>query len=250
MTTTPAPTLDTPPAPTLDAPPATAPGPATPTVPTSATAAATAPAPTAGPPARRLLLGGVVGGPLFLVVGLVQGVTRDGFSFTRNAISQLALGDPGWIQTVNFVLAAALLVTGAVGLRRTLHAGPGGTWAPVLAGVFGASFAAAAVFPADAGAGFPAGAPETPTLSAHGAVHMLSGMVGYLALCAVFLLLARVFTARGDRAWALGSRLAPAAVLAGFAASGATVTAFTAGAAVGLCWLSAATARLRAAGVS
>ncbi|WP_260461920.1 DUF998 domain-containing protein [Streptomyces lateritius] len=199
--------------------------------------------------ARRLLLGGVVGGPLFLVVGLVQGLTRDGFSFTRNAISQLALGEAGWIQTVNFLLAAVLLGAGALGLRRALYGAPGGTWVPVSAGVFGASFAAAAVFPADAGAGFPAGAPETPALSTSGAVHMLGGMIGYLALCAVFLLLARVFTARGDRAWALGSRLAPVAVLAGFAASAATVTAFTAGAAVGLCWLSAATARLRATGL-
>ncbi|MFE9737479.1 DUF998 domain-containing protein [Streptomyces sp. NPDC006477] len=199
--------------------------------------------------ARRLLFGGVVGGPLFLVVGLVEGLTRDGFSFTRNAISQLALGDAGWIQTVNFLLAAVLLGAGALGLRRALYGGPGGTWVPVSAGVFGASFAAAAVFPADAGAGFPAGAPETPALSTSGAVHMLGGMIGYLALCAVFLLLARVFTVRGDRAWALGSRLAPVAVLAGFAASAATVTAFTAGAAVGLCWLSAATARLRATGL-
>lgn len=34
------------------------------------------------------------------------------------------------------------------------------------------------MFPADAGAGFPVGAPDATSLSAHGAVHMLSGMVG------------------------------------------------------------------------
>ncbi|MCK8680026.1 DUF998 domain-containing protein [Streptomyces lichenis] len=37
----------------------------------------------------------------FLAMGLVQGLTRDGFDFTRNAISQLALDEAGWIQTVS-----------------------------------------------------------------------------------------------------------------------------------------------------
>ncbi|MFF3839450.1 DUF998 domain-containing protein [Streptomyces sp. NPDC001930] len=201
---------------------------------------------TPGPDARRLLLGAIVGGPLFLAVGLAQGLARDGFSFGRNAISQLALGDAGWIQTANFLLAAVLIGAGAIGLRRALAGGPGATWVPVLTGVFGASFAAAALFPADAGAGFPAGAPEAPPLSTHGAVHMLTGMVGYLALCVAFLVLARTFAARGDRVRALTSRVAPVLVLAGFAASAVTVTAFTAGAALGLCWLAAATYRLGA----
>ncbi len=44
------------------------------------------------PTARWLTTGGVVAGPLFLAAGLAQGLTRDGFDFTRNAISQLALG--------------------------------------------------------------------------------------------------------------------------------------------------------------
>ncbi|KJY34906.1 DUF998 domain-containing protein, partial [Streptomyces katrae] len=56
-----------------------------------------APAPRSA--ARWAVVGGVVAGPLFLAAGLVQGFVRDGFDFTRNAISQLALGDAGWIQT-------------------------------------------------------------------------------------------------------------------------------------------------------
>ncbi|MFG2296370.1 DUF998 domain-containing protein [Streptomyces sp. NPDC048603] len=193
---------------------------------------------------RRALAGGMAAGPLFLGTGVVQGFARDGFDFTRNALSQLALGSAGWIQTVNFLLAGALLAAGAVGLRLLLRGGAGGTWGPVLVAVFGASFWAAAVFPADAGAGFPAGAPDSTTLSGHGAVHMLSGMVGYLALCAAFVVLARPLAARGHRGWALASRLAPAAVLAGFIGSAGSVLAFTAGAGFGLVWLAAVTARL------
>ncbi|MFJ3221293.1 hypothetical protein ACIPLC_35910 [Kitasatospora sp. NPDC086801] len=74
---------------------------------------------------------------------------------------------------------------------------------------------------------------------------MLSGMVGYLALCAAFLVLAaRHFAAGRHRGWALGSGLMPLGVLAGFAGSSVTVLVFTTGAGLGLRWLSAAIARL------
>ncbi|GGV36902.1 DUF998 domain-containing protein [Streptomyces spectabilis] len=207
---------------------------------------AAAPAAATSVPARILLAGGVVAGPLFLGAGLIQGLSRDGFDFTRNAISQLSLGGTGWIQVTSFSLTGALLVVGAVGMRRALRGEPGGVWAPRLIAVFGASFLLSAVFAADPGAGFPAGAPDarTTSMSWHGTLHMLSGMVGHLALCAAFFVLARHFAAGGHRGWAVGSRLVPFAVLAGFAGSSATVAAFTIGAGLGLLGLAAVTARL------
>ena len=42
---------------------------------------------------KRLLLGGVVSGPLFVVVGLAQALTRHGFDLTRQAMSE-PLGIP------------------------------------------------------------------------------------------------------------------------------------------------------------
>ncbi|MEU6478121.1 DUF998 domain-containing protein [Streptomyces sp. NPDC047017] len=201
------------------------------------------------PPSTRLLpAAGAVAGPLFLGTGLVQGLTRHGFDFSRNAISRLSLGDLGWIQVTAFLLTGALLIAGAVGLHRVLRGGYGGTWVPRLVGVFGASFLFCAFFTADPGGGFPVGDPAAGSgaLSPHGTLHMLGGMVGYLALCAAFLLLGRRFAAERRRGWAVGSRLAPAGVLAGFAGSSATVLAFTLGAGLGLLWLTAATARLGA----
>ena len=41
---------------------------------------------------RRLLACGIVAGPLFLVVALVQALTRDGFDLSRHPISLLSLG--------------------------------------------------------------------------------------------------------------------------------------------------------------
>ncbi|MFJ3981301.1 DUF998 domain-containing protein [Streptomyces fungicidicus] len=204
----------------------------------------TTPVAPARPAARRALAGGMVAGPLFMAAGVAQGFGREGFDFTQHAISQLALGEAGWIQTVNFVLTGTLLIVGAAGLRRALGGDPGSAWGSVLLGVFGASFWAAAVFPADAGAGFPAGAPDITVLSAHGTVHMTAGMIGYLALCGAFLVMARPLAARGHRGWAITSRFVPVAILAGFATSAVTVLAFTAGAGLGLLWLAAVTARL------
>ncbi|MFI9809168.1 DUF998 domain-containing protein [Streptomyces sp. NPDC052301] len=200
----------------------------------------------ARPAAGLLLAGGIAAGPLFLGAGLLQGLTRQGFDFSRNAISQLSLGALGWIQVTVFLLTGTLTIAGAAGLRQVLRGTPGATWAPRLVGVFGASFLLAALFAPDPGAGFPAGAPEAPagTLSTHGAIHMACAMTGYLALCAASLVLARHFTALGQRGWTLASRLVPAGVLAGFAASSVTVAAFTAGAGLGLLWLSALTVRL------
>jgi hypothetical protein len=202
--------------------------------------------PSTRPATRALLVAGIAAGPLFLGAGVIQGLTREGFDFTRNAISQLSLGDLGWIQVTSFLLTGVLAIAGAIGIHQALRDAPGGVWAPRLVGVFGASFLVSAVFTADPGAGFPAGAPQWPaaSMSTHGAVHMLSAMVGFLALCAAFFVLARHFAARRRRGWAVASRLVPVGVLAGFAGSSATVLAFTAGAGLSLLWLTAVTARL------
>jgi hypothetical protein len=76
---------------------------------------------------RALLACGVVAGPLFLVVALLQALTRDGFDLGRHPLSLLSLGELGWIQIANFVVAGLLSVASAVGMRRVLHPGRGGT---------------------------------------------------------------------------------------------------------------------------
>ncbi|MFE5853691.1 DUF998 domain-containing protein [Streptomyces sp. NPDC056500] len=196
--------------------------------------------------ARRLLAIGASAGPLFLGLGVVQGLTREGFDFSRNAFSQLSLGELGWVQTASFVLTGLLIAAGALGVRQALDAGQAARWVPGLLGVFGASFMVNAVFRADAGAGFPVGTPQGPpaAISAQGAVHMVSGLVGFLSLCVAFFFLARWFAARQERGWALACRLLPMGVLAGFMGSGASVVAFTVGAGLGLMGLTAVTLRL------
>lgn len=98
---------------------------------------------------RTLLTLGTVAGPLFIVVALIQPFFRSGFDPARHPLSLLSLGDLGWIQIANFVVAGLLFVASAFGMRRALRSSRGGTWGPWLIGIFGASLIGGGVFVAD-----------------------------------------------------------------------------------------------------
>jgi hypothetical protein len=155
-------------------------------------------------PTRALLACGVVAGPLFVAVALLQALTRDGFDPGRHPLSLLSLGELGWIQIANFVVAGLLSVAFAVGLRRVLHPGRGGTWGPLLVGAYGVGLIGGGVFIADPGAGFPPGAPAgaPEQLSWHGILHDVAHVLAFLALIAACFVLARRFAALGQRGWA------------------------------------------------
>ena len=71
----------------------------------------------------RLLACGIVAGPLFLAVWLVQALTRDGYDPTYHPLSLLSLGDLGWIQIANFVVTGGLYLACAIGMRQALAIG-------------------------------------------------------------------------------------------------------------------------------
>jgi len=57
-----------------------------------------------------LLLCGVIGPLLFIVVLLIEGATRPGYSALRNYGSDLELSNRGWEQIANFIVCGLLLV--------------------------------------------------------------------------------------------------------------------------------------------
>ncbi|MRG58404.1 DUF998 domain-containing protein [Agromyces sp. CFH 90414] len=151
---------------------------------------------------RILLLCAAVGSPLFVVTVLVQAATRSGFDARIHALSMLALGDLGWIQTTNFVLSGALVIASAFGFRRALSPGRGRTWGPILIALFGLGLVWGGVFPTDAALGFPAGAPSgVPEPSLTGTLHNLSPMLIATALIAACLVLARRYGGLKRRGW-------------------------------------------------
>lgn len=147
-------------------------------------------------PAGRLLVAGLVAGPLYLAVGLAQAFLRDGFVFARHPLSVLANGRGGWVQTANFLVTGMLVVGAAVGIRRAL--GPGARIATWCLAAFGASMILAAYFKADPMDGFPIGTPlGAPTsMSTFGFLHFAIGGLGFLSLALSCLFAARAL-ARG-----------------------------------------------------
>jgi hypothetical protein len=205
-------------------------------------------------PTRVLLGCGVAAGPIYVGVALVQAVTRRGFDLAHDDISVLANGDLGWIQAGNLLISGLLTVACAVGVRRALGGGKGGTWGPLLLGGYGAGVAAAGLFRADPANGFPPGTPpgRSASVSWHSMLHLVCGGIGFLALIAACFVLATRFRSDGHRSWAIQARITGVVFLAGFAgiASGSTdalvVISFAIAVVIAWAWITLTAARLMA----
>jgi hypothetical protein len=95
-------------------------------------------------PAQRVtksLLGyGVLAGVVFETSVLIQALARHGFRIAHDDASLLSNGPLGWIQVTTFLLAGAMTIVAAAGMRRAMAS----RWAPRLIGIYGAGLAALA----------------------------------------------------------------------------------------------------------
>lgn len=97
---------------------------------------------------KLLLACGVIAGPLFVAVFLVAGATRPGYDPITMAVSQLAVGERGWLQTLNFLVGGSLLIAFGAGLWRTAADDAiTSKLGPSLMGLVGIGMVAAGVFP-------------------------------------------------------------------------------------------------------
>ncbi len=199
---------------------------------------------------RALLVCGIVTGPLFFAVAIIQILTRPGYNIRTNAISQLSLGDLGGIQIASFLLTGLLAVACAIGVRRLLKGQKAGTWGAILIGTFGLGLIVAGIFTPDPGFGFPPGTPDGPgTMSGHGVGHALGFFVSMLSLIVNCFVFVRRFGSLGQRGWMAYSIVSAIATVALIALSMAFMS--WAGAIVALAgavafgWVTATAARLR-----
>ncbi|WP_328329080.1 DUF998 domain-containing protein [Kribbella sp. NBC_00382] len=152
---------------------------------------------------NRLLYCGLLAGPLFVLTFLIEGMFKgDGYDSLRHPVSSLALGDHGWIQTANFLVAGALTIAFALGLWRQARLGA------VLVGIWGVGLLGAGLFTTDPVSGFPLGTPATVEYTTSGALHDAFSLPAFLALA-----VAQVVLARG---WVLYSLLSAAAFVITF----------------------------------
>jgi len=207
---------------------------------------------------RVLLLGGVVAGPLYVLVGAIEILTRPGFAVTRHDLSLMSNGDWGWVHSSLLILTGLLTCACAGGMRRVLRGSRGGTSLPLLLGLYGLGLIGAGFFSADPALGFPPGTPAyAHAVSWHGLLHLVSGGIGFLGLIGACFVFARRFAAQNLQGWALYSVATGVIFFAAFAgiavgsnSVGAITTfvilAFTIAVALGWAWVSAMAARLLA----
>lgn len=188
---------------------------------------------------RALLSCGMAAGPVYVLVGLAQVLTRQGFDVRRHALSLLSNGDWGWVQIANFLVCGALVIAGAVGVRRAVPPGRAGTWGPILLAVYGLGLVGAGVFRADPGQGFPPGTPVVTSMSTSGLMHFVCGGLGFYALIAACVVFARRFAALGERGWAIYSALTGVVFFLSFAAiaSGQALPAIILGFYAAVVWI-------------
>lgn len=200
---------------------------------------------------RRLLTCGVLAGPLYLAAAVAQGASRTGFRLAHDDVSLLANGTLGWIQIANFILAGALTLACAAGLRRVLRARGGSPWGARLLAGYGVGLIAAGIFRADPANGFPPGTPagKATTMSWHGILHIAAAGAGFVCLIAACFVLALLFSAQGQPRWAAYSRISGALFLGGFlgAVSGSdsagVVLGFWAAVVIGWTWIALVAAK-------
>jgi hypothetical membrane protein len=206
---------------------------------------------------RSLLIGGTVAGPIYILVGAVEILARPGFDMTRHDLSLMANGAWGWVHIALLIVTGLLTIGAAIGLWRALHGSIGGTWGPLLIGLYGVGLVGAGIFTADPAFGFPPGTPaDYHAVSWHGLLHLVSGSIGFLGLIAACIVFARRFARRGQRGLAVYSVATGALYLAAFAgiAAGsngpravmtAVILAFTVAVVLGWAWISVLTTLVR-----
>jgi hypothetical protein len=190
---------------------------------------------------RSLLGCGPLAGTVFVGSIFIQGLTRRGFSIPHDDASLLANGPLGWIQVVTFLVAGAMTIAAAVGVRRAMAS----RWAPRLIAIYGAGLIGAGIFSADPAYGFGPGAPlgRATHVSWHAAGHLIAAAIGFIALIAACFVTARCFSRQGRLGMAVYSRVTGVVFGAAFAgiatgsASAAVVVPFYAAVLAAFTWL-------------
>ncbi|HYY45530.1 MAG TPA: DUF998 domain-containing protein [Candidatus Angelobacter sp.] len=206
----------------------------------------------------RWLLGlGALAGPLYVIVGAIEALTRPGFDPSRDDLSLLSNGSLGWIHVGLLIVTGLLTIAGAIGVRRVLAGGRAGTWGPILLTVYGLGLIGSGFFIADPARGFPPGTPaDAHAISWHGMMHLVSGGIGFIGLIAACMVFARRFAGRGEKRWTPFSLATGILFLAAFIgiASGsqpggsllvAVTLAFTAAVVLAWTWLTTLYIKLR-----
>jgi len=118
----------------------------------------------------RFAAAGMLAPVLFVVVFTFEGALRAGYDPMGMYVSELALGERGWIQIVSFLLTGILIFVFGHGLRKCDKDTVPSKAGPVALQIIGGGFAVSGLFPTDSSAMF-------TQRSQQGTVHTIIGAV-------------------------------------------------------------------------
>jgi len=96
-----------------------------------------------------LLVCGLVAGPFFILVFVLEGMFRPGYQSLRQPVSALAMGPRGWIQRANFFVTGALVLAYALSLLTAVVMYGGSFWAPLFIGIYGLGLIGSGIYSTD-----------------------------------------------------------------------------------------------------
>lgn len=155
---------------------------------------------------RLLIVCGAIGPLLFIVVFLIEGAIRPGYSAWHNFVSDLSQSNQGWVQIASFLICGVFVLCFALGLRQMFRSGKGAVWGPLLLGLFGLLLIIAGLFVTDPSLGYYPPGTSSATQTLHGTIHGTNAPLVFGALTiAIFVLTRRFASDPAWRGWALYS---------------------------------------------
>ncbi len=147
-----------------------------------------------------LLWCGVISGPLFAIVYIVEGYLREGYNPLRQPVSALSIGPRGWVQQANFYINGVLLVACAFGLHS------------ILIGLYGAGLLGAGFFVTDV----TGNSESTGARNTSGILHDVFSLIVFVSLGIACFVFAHLFGAADQEGWQIYSLVTGVVYFAGF----------------------------------
>jgi hypothetical protein len=161
---------------------------------------------------KALLLCGTIACPLFMLAVILEGAIRTDYSSFRYPLSSLSIGDLGWMQMSNFIVAGILLFVFSIGLKQIFNSSKRKFRGPLLISLVGIGLIGAGIFSTDPIYGYPKSKPLIlAQFTIHGHLHDAFSILVFICLPAACFVFRKRFISTGENVWAKYS------IISGFA---------------------------------
>jgi len=119
---------------------------------------------------------GLIAPILFVLIFTIEGLFRENYSAMKNFISELSIGNKGWIQIANFLIFGFLFFVFSMGLLQEFQKRRLSTTGPILFLILASCYFFSGPFVTDSGTIF------TQQKSVHGIIHGVLGAIVFLLM--------------------------------------------------------------------